>query len=159
MLRLRVEGGRRLVEDEHEWTITHEAASERELLPLTEADLDTFRPGWTKLGIEAGGESSDHVIGAGATDGRCNGRCTFVAWHVAEADAVQRAELEAEEILERAGHSLAPGVRGDARERRIVDQNLTGHRFIHARQQLDHGALPGPVLADDCDDRTRGQLE
>ena len=65
-----VERRGRFVENEQQRPIAHETARQRELLPLAERDLDTFRPGRPELRVETGLEPDDHIIGAGARDGR-----------------------------------------------------------------------------------------
>lgn len=54
--------------------IAHESARQRKLLPLTKADLDARRPGWTKLCLEARGKVFDHATGARTLDRRAHGR-------------------------------------------------------------------------------------
>ena len=86
-------------------------------------------------------------------------RLVVQARHVAEADGVARAELEAEEVLERAGQPRAPLVGRHARQRRVVDEDRARRRLVHLRQQLDQRRLAGAVLADDGDDRAGGQRQ
>ena len=52
VLRLGIERRRRLVEHEEQWMIAHEAACERQLLPLTKGHVDTVGPGRTELRVE-----------------------------------------------------------------------------------------------------------
>ena len=56
VLGLGVERRRRLVEHQEQRTIAHEAAGQRELLPLAEADLHALGPGRAELRLEPGGE-------------------------------------------------------------------------------------------------------
>ena len=70
-----------------------------------------------------------------------------------------RAELEAEEILERARQARAPLVGRHARQRRVVDEDRARRRLVHLREQLDQRRLAGAVLADDGDDRARRQRQ
>ena len=49
----RVERGGRLVEDKHERLVAHEATRQRQLLPLSEADFDSARPGRAELRLQA----------------------------------------------------------------------------------------------------------
>ena len=55
VLGLGVERRRRLVEHEEQRALAHEAARERELLPLAEGDLDAARPGRAELRVEPAG--------------------------------------------------------------------------------------------------------
>ena len=105
------------------------------------------------------GRRDDDVVGAGALDGRDDGRLVVQARHVAEADGLARAELEAEEVLERAGQARPPLVGGHAGERRVVDEDRARRRLVHLRQQLDQRRLAGAVLADDGDDRAGRQRQ
>ncbi len=67
------------------------------------------------------------------------------------------AELEAEEVLVRAGQTLAPLIGRHARELGAVDEDPTRRRFIELREQLDEGGLARAVLANDRDDRAGRQ--
>jgi hypothetical protein len=71
---------------------------------------------------------------------------------VADADAMARPQLEAKEILKRAGHFASPRLRVDAREWLIVDEYLAGSRLVHLREQFHERALSRAVLADDGND-------
>src|SRR5690349_19354996 len=110
MFRLGVKGRGGLVEDEKERTVAHECPRERELLPLAEAHFDSTRPGRAELRVETGAQSGDDIVGAGAADGGGDRNLVVETRHVADADTVTRRELEAEEILERAGEFRAPRV-------------------------------------------------
>ena len=94
-----------------------------------------------------------------AIDGRDDRGLVVQARHVAEADRLAGAELEAEEILERAGQPRAPLVGRHARERRVVHEDRARRRLVHLREQLDQRRLAGAVLADDGDDRAGGQRQ
>ena len=96
------------VEHQQERMIAHEAARQRQLLPLAEAHFDSARPGRAELRLEAGIQMLHHVIGAGAIDRGNDGRFVVEPRDVAEADRVARAKLEAKKILERARDVLAP---------------------------------------------------
>ena len=54
VLGLGVERRGRLVEHQQQRLVAHEAAGQRELLPLAEGDLDAVGPGRAELGVEAG---------------------------------------------------------------------------------------------------------
>src|SRR5437773_2474057 len=96
---------------------------------------------------------------------RCDTRMVMrpsSAWpsrHVADPDRVTRAELEAEEVLERARQPLAPCVRRHTREVRTVDENSPAGRLVELREQLHQRRLPGAVLANDRHDRAGAQFE
>ena len=96
-------------------------------------------------------QSRDHVVGAGAADRRQHGGLVVDARHVAEADRLPRAELEAEEVLERARQARPPLVGRHAGERRVVHENAPRRRLVHLREQLHERRLAGAVLADDGD--------
>ena len=123
MLGLGVERGGRLVEHEDERSVAHEAAGERELLPLPEGDLDAVVPRRPELRVEPGGEPLDDVVGAGPADRvgrppggrRCGARRRRPTVRLGE-------ELEPEEVLERAGQPLPPLVARDAGEVDAVDE-------------------------------------
>src|SRR5690349_14407109 len=102
MLGLGVERGGRFVENQQQRPLAHEAARQRELLPLAERHIHAAPPGRTKLRVKARREARDYVVGAGAADGRTDRGGVLDARDVAGADALLRAELEPEEILERA---------------------------------------------------------
>ena len=88
--------------------VAHEAARQRELLPLPERDLDAVGPGRPELRIEPGDQLRDQAVGAGADHGRLHGALVVESRHVADAHAVPRPELEAEEVLEGARQTRAP---------------------------------------------------
>ena len=52
------------VEDQHERPVAHEAARERQLLPLTEAHLHAARPRGSELRLQACRQARDHVVSA-----------------------------------------------------------------------------------------------
>ena len=109
VLGLGVERGGRLVEHEQQRLVAHEAARQRQLLPLAERDLDAVGPGRPELGLEPGGQALDTTSSAPARPTAADDRRLVVEpRHVAEADRLAGAELEAEEVLERAGQALAP---------------------------------------------------
>src|SRR5213593_428571 len=101
MLGLGIKRRRRLVEDQQQRLVAHEAAGQRELLPLAERHIDASGPRRTQLRLEPRRQARDDVPGAGAIDGGDNSGLVIYAGHVAEADGVAGAKLEAEEILER----------------------------------------------------------
>ena len=108
VLGLGVERGGRLVEHQHQRVVAHEAAGERELLPLPEPHLDAVVPGRPELGVEPVREPIDHVVGTGPVDRDRHRRTLVDPRLVAQADGRLRVELEAEEVLERAGELFAP---------------------------------------------------
>src|SRR3954469_17885490 len=98
VLRLSIERGRRLVENENNWLIAHEAAGQRELLPLAEAHVHAVRPCRAELAVEPAPGALHDVVGAGA---RCRDRHRLAIIdprHVAISNRVERTELEAEEV-------------------------------------------------------------
>ena len=132
VLGLGVERRCRLVEDQHERVGAHEAAGERELLPLPVRDLDAGVPRRSELRVEPVGEAVDHVVGAGPTDGVGDRRPLVHPRLVAEPDRGHGAELEAEEVLERPGEPGAPLPRRDPREVDVVDEDRARRRCVHA---------------------------
>src|SRR5262249_60395727 len=119
-----------------QWPVAHEAARQRELLPLTEADFDAAGPRRAELCRQPLDQPLDDVGRAGAIDRDRYGRHVVEPRHVANADGMARLEFEAEEILERAGHSLAPLVRRHPREIDAVDQDAAPARLTPAAQRL-----------------------
>ena len=105
------------------------------------------------------GQPRDDVVGPGALDGADDGGLVVEPGHVADADGLARAELEAEEVLEGAGEALAPLVGRHARQRLAVHEDRARRGLVELGEQLDERGLAGAVLADDGDDRARGQLE
>ena len=92
----------------------------------------------------------DHVVGAGPVTAAPTAAVVVQPRQVAEADARAGEELEAVEVLERAGHRRPPRVGVDAAERLPSSSDLvrTSAAYI-LREQLDQGGLAGAVLADD----------
>ena len=135
------------------------AAGERELLPLPEAHVDAVVPRGPELGVEPGGERVDHVGRAGPVDGALDRRPFVDVRVVADADGRLREELEAVEVLERAGEAVAPLVGGHAREVDAVDRDAPARRRVHVGEQLHERALARAVLADERDHRARGELD
>src|SRR5690348_1183315 len=117
VLGLGVERRGGLIEDEQHGIVTHEAAGERELLPLAVRDIHTTGPRWPELRVEAGYESIDDIGCTRALDGRTYGDRVIHARNVAYAHRVLGTELELVEILERAGEPRAPRVGVHACER------------------------------------------
>ena len=133
--------------------------AERELLPLPEADVDAFVPGRTELRVEPGREPVDHVVGAGAPDRALDRRPFLDVRVVADPTLAWREQLEAVEVLERAGEAIAPLVGRHAREVDAVDGDPPARRRVHVGQQLHERALAGAVLADERDHRAGRELD
>src|SRR5271167_3911424 len=138
----------RLVEHQYEWLITHEAPGQGELLPLTEAHFHPFRPGCPELRIEARDELTDHIFRPGAADGRDYGGFVFKPGHIAEPNGMARAELEAEEVLERPREARAPFLGANPREVHAIHHYASLVRLVEVAQQLHQRALARTVLAD-----------
>ena len=103
-----IERRRRLVENEQERLITHEAARQRQLLPLAKGHVDAARPGRPELRVESRLQAGDHIAGPGAIDRRCHGRHVVETREIADADRLPRQKFEAKEILERSGRARPP---------------------------------------------------
>src|ERR1700678_3724901 len=139
--------------------IAHEAACERQFLPLAETHFDSAGPGRAELRLEAGIQMRDHVVGAGAIDGGNDGRLVVEPRDVAETDRVARLKFEAEKILERARDVLAPIVNGNPREVHSIYKDTSVVGLIEPRQQLDQRTLARAVLADDRNHRPLLEIE
>ena len=156
---LGVERGRGLVEDEQQRPIAHEA---RASASFCHWPNDTSTPPGH---VGPSCVSSPDVrrdttsLGAGPLDRRHHRALVVHASDVAQADRLARAELEAEKVLEGACEARTPFRGGHTRERRVVDENGSGCRLVHFREQLDERRLPRAVLADDGDDRAGGQQQ
>ena len=74
-------------------------------------------------------------------------------------DALPGAQLEAEEVLVRAGQAVPPLVGGHAGQLGAVDEDPPVGRLVELRQQLHERGLAGAVLADDGHHRAGGQVE
>src|SRR5438876_884563 len=111
--------------------IAHEAARERQLLPLAEADLHTTRPSGTELRFESGPQLFDHIIGPGSANGSAHGRLVVEPWNVTHTYRMLRPKFEAEEILERAGQTGPPFAGGDSRQIDAIHQNPAVVGLVH----------------------------
>ena len=78
---------------------------------------------------------------------------------VADPDAVERTQLEAEEVLERAAQPGPPLRHRQRGQVDAVDLDAPAVGRVHPGEQLDQRGLAGAVLADDGDDRAGGQVE
>ena len=116
VLGLGVQRRGRLVQHQQQRAIAHEAARQRELLPLAEADLHALGPGRAELRLEPGRQPGDHVVGTRAVHGRDDRGLVVEPGHVPDADGMPRPELEPEEILERPGQPRPPLIGGHARQ-------------------------------------------
>src|SRR4051812_7117311 len=108
MLGLGIERRRWLVEHEDERAVAHETAGQRELLPLAEGDLDAVGPGGSKLCLEAGLQPRHDIVRPGPVYGAHDRGLVVEPGHVSESYGMPRPELEAEEVLEGTGQTLAP---------------------------------------------------
>lgn len=108
VLGLGVERSGGFVEHEDQWIGAHVTASQRELLPLAERDVDPVLPRRTELRVETVAELFDEVVGPGSVHGVLGGRTIVAPGFVAEADGGDRSELQRCEVLERAGHPSVP---------------------------------------------------
>ncbi len=149
----------RLVEHEQEWLLAHEAAGERELLPLPEAHVYPVVPGRPELGVEPGREPVDHVTRTGAPDRTLDRRPFVDVGMVAHADTRLRKQFEPVEVLEGAREMGAPLVGRHAREVDAVNGDSPTRRRVHVGEELHERALARAVLADQRDHRTRRQLD
>ena len=159
VFRLRVERGGRFVEDQQERPVAHEAASQRQLLPLTEADLRPARPRRPQLGVEPLGQAVHDILCTCPTDGGVGGSTIVDAREIAYTDGRLGCELETREVLERARQSLAPEGGVDLGEIDTVDEDAPDGRRVHAREQLHQRRLAGAVLADNGDHRSGWQQQ
>ena len=157
MLGLGVERRRRLVEHRDQRLVAHEAAGQRQLLPLTVGDVDALVPGRPELRPQAGGRASTTSRAPARSSAATSGRIAVTPGQVTEADRLPGLELEPEEVLERPGQAFPPLLRIDVRQVRAVDQDAAGARVVELGQQLDQRGLAGPVLPDDGDDGAGGQ--
>jgi hypothetical protein len=107
VLGLGVERGGGLVEHEQQRRVAHEAAGQRQLLPLPEAHVHALRPARAELGVEAAHE----LLTTSSAPARST--APFTAAIVVERASRPRRphgarQLEAEEVLEGAGQARAP---------------------------------------------------
>jgi hypothetical protein len=107
------------------------------------------RPGRAELGPEPVSQPVDDVLGACPVDRDRHRWFVVQPWDVAETHRAPGAELEPEEVLERAGHPGPPRLSVDRGQRDAVDQDPAGVGFVQLAQQLDQRRLPGAVLTDD----------
>src|SRR5271163_4187798 len=113
MLGLGVERRGRLVEHGDQRFVAHEAAGERQLLPLPEGNVDALMPGGAELRSQASWQGVDDVTRAGPVQRGNKGRIAVTPGQVAQADRLPGLELEPEEVLERPGKPFPPLLRID----------------------------------------------
>ena len=89
-------------------------------------DLDAVVPRRAELRVEPRRQPLDDVAGAGPLDGAGDGRLVVETRLVADADGVAGGQLEAEEVLERAGQAGPPRRRRDRRQVDAVDGDPPG---------------------------------
>ena len=116
---------------------------------LTSTPSSHVGPSWVS---SPAGQALDDVVGAGPVDGVDDGRLVVEARLVADADALAGDQLEAEEVLERAGQALPPRRARHRGDVDAVDRDAARRRAVHAGEQLDQRRLAGAVLADDGHD-------
>ena len=156
VLGLRIERGGRLVEHEQQRAVAHEAARERELLPLAERHLDAARPRRPELRVEPAPSAATTTSSAPAratavtTAGSSSRRGTSPTPTVCRARNSKR-KKSWNAPASRVRHSSARMRASGASSTRIAP----ARRLVHLRQQLHERGLAGAVLADDRDDRAR----
>jgi hypothetical protein len=159
VLGLGVERGGGLVEHQQDGSLAHEAAGERELLPLAEADLDAvgqLGPSWVSRPRRSA--RPRRRLPRGRPRRRSRARRRAAAGRRAPRCGAR--QLEAEEVLEGAGQARAPGLhRHRARGRRRRPGCGRARRLVEAAEQLHQGRLAGAVLADDRDHAPGFELE
>src|SRR5579862_7796580 len=101
--------------------IAHKPASQRELLPLAETNLDSCRPGGTELRCQAGGKPGNEIPRPSAGHRGANRRLVVQTSDVAQADGMAGLKFKPEEILKRATQLAAPFVRRHTSQVRVVD--------------------------------------
>ena len=72
MFSFRVQVGGRLIQYQEQGGVAHESPSQREFLPLTEADFNPLWPGWAQLSIQTVLQLPDDIFGSGPPDGIAN---------------------------------------------------------------------------------------
>src|SRR5215472_16934632 len=159
MFGLSVQRCGRLIEHQDEWLIAHEAPGQRELLPLAEAHFHPLRPGCAELRIEARDELRDHIFRPGAADGGDYRGFVFEPEHVAKPDGMARAELEAEEVLERPRETRTPFAGANPREVHAIHQYASLVGLVESAEQLHQCAFAGAVLAHNGDYRAGLEFE
>ena len=145
--------------DEQQRVLAHEAAGQRELLPLTEGHLDALVPGRSELGVEAGGQPVDDVVRAGpVTAASAAGRSSSRARSPTPTACWARSSNRKKSWKAPARRSRHSGtdMRGEVD---AVDLDAPRGRVVEPGQQLDQGGLAGAVLADDGHDGAGGQVE
>ena len=160
VLRLGVERGGRLVEHQHQRLVAHEAARQRQLLPLAERDVDALGPGRPQLRVQPRRSRSTTSSAPARPTAARHRRLVVEARHVADADRLPRAELEAKEVLKGAGQARRATSSADMRASGCaVDQDLTRRRLVELAEQLHERGLARAVFADDGHHRAGRQLE
>ena len=159
VLRLGVERSRRLVEDQQQRLVAHEAAGERELLPLAEATPRRRRPTTVRAGWRARRAARRRRRGAGPVDGGVDRRAVADASQLAEPDRLLRGQLEADEVLEGTGQAFAPDRHREGRQVGAVHLDPPRVRVVEPGEQLDERRLAGAVLAHDRDHRAGRQVQ
>src|SRR5262249_36135601 len=152
-----VQRGGGLVEDEDERLLPHEAARQRQLLPLPEAHLHAARPRRAKLCFQSRREFHHHIVGPGASDRRDNGRLVVQPRH-APAPGGPPPPNPKEKKTGKGPRGAPPPLAGRfSADPPPVDENPPGGRFVHLAQHLPQRPLPPPVPPDDRDNDARRQ--
>ena len=158
VLGLGVERRGRLVEHQQQRLVAHEAAGQRELLPLAERHVHAARPRRPELRVEPRRQPRHHVVGAGAIDGARAPRAR-------RRGAARRRGRPCAARETRSGRNpetRPPAARATRRRacapaacRRRGSRPDDGSYIL--REQLDQRGLARAVLADDGDDRAGRQ--
>src|SRR5207302_10347652 len=117
MFGLGIERSSGFVEHQQQRVVAHEAAGQRELLPLAKGDFDPLGPRGAELRLQPCYQPGNDVVGAGTPDGGHDRRLVVQPRHVADTYRVAGPELETEEVLERAAsrtRHLSAGTRASS---------------------------------------------
>src|SRR4051794_18169690 len=108
MLGFSVQRSSRFVEHQQEWMIAHEAAGQRQSLPLPKGDFDPLRPGGPKLCVQPGVKFVDHIFGTCPANGGRDGKLIVQSFDISYTHCLSSREFETEEVLECTGQALTP---------------------------------------------------
>jgi len=83
-----------LIQHQHQRAFAHEAAGERQLLPLPEADVHAAGPARTQLRLEAGDQLRDNILCSRPIDSRRHRRRILKTHYITDAHRVAHPELK-----------------------------------------------------------------
>ena len=99
VLGLGIESGCGFIENDQQRTIPHETSSQGKFLPLAKTNVNTIRPGSTKLSVQPCIQALNNIVCSGASNRGPHGRLMFQSRNISQPHCMTRSKFKAKKVL------------------------------------------------------------